>query len=80
MSSINGKLGLRPAGVRAMMKLPADRALRNLVTAARCPACHRTGAMLLKARQGEPALMCSWCNHKWALKLPKAGGGDPAGE
>ncbi len=31
-----------------MMKLPKDRAIRNAVTSARCPACHRFGARLAK--------------------------------
>jgi hypothetical protein len=66
MTSINEKLGLRRAGPRAMMKLPTDRALRNRVTAARCPTCQRTGAHLSKRRPGW--LVCGWCNDSWALE------------
>lgn len=65
MSHINEKLGLRPASKRAMMKLPADRALRNRVTGARCPRCGRTGARLSKVRLG--AVVCGWCSHTWEL-------------
>jgi hypothetical protein len=68
MSSINQKLGLKPAGKRAMMKLPADRALRNRITSARCPACDRTGARLTVARNLPPnTLVCTWCTHTWEL-------------
>lgn len=64
MSTINGKLGLRPAGQRRMMQLPADHALRNRLTAAKCPACQRTGAHLSKRRPGW--FVCGWCNETWA--------------
>lgn len=65
MSTINGKLGIRPAGKRSMMKLPDDRALRAKVTAAQCPACARTGARLSQTKPGW--LVCSWCAQMWEL-------------
>lgn len=66
MSSINGKMGLRAAGKRSMMKLPSDRELRNRLTAAKCPACDRTGARPSKTK-GPGWAYCSWCNHIWEL-------------
>jgi ribosomal protein L37AE/L43A len=63
MSKINEKLGLRTAGRRPMMKLPADRELRNKLTAARCPNCTRTGAILMQSKPGW--FMCSWCAWTW---------------
>lgn len=66
MSTINGKLGLKAAGKRAMMKhLPNDRATRAKVTAAKCPACERTGAHLSHAKPGW--LVCGWCAETWEL-------------
>ncbi len=67
MTSINDKMGLRPAGKRSMMKLPPDRDLRNRVTSAKCPACDLTGAHLSKLRDREGWLVCSWCQHTWEL-------------
>ncbi len=64
MSHINEKLGLRPAGRRAMMKLPEDRALRNDLTSARCPECGLTGAIEYLTR-GERRRMCTWCSTSW---------------
>lgn len=66
MSHINQKLGLRPAGRRSMMKLPTDRAEAAKLTAAKCPACERTGARPSKTR-GPGWAYCSWCNHVWEL-------------
>jgi ribosomal protein L37AE/L43A len=66
VTTINSKMGLKPAGKRSMMNLPADRALRNRVTSAVCPACQRTGARLSKLKAGW--LVCSWCNTSWALE------------
>ena len=68
MTSINDKLGIKRAGKRAMMKLPADRRLRNAITSAKCPQCSHTGARL-SGNQTE--LWCSWCMHRWPLVLPE---------
>lgn len=62
---INEKLGLRPAGQRTMMKLPQDRALRNRLTSAQCPACHQRGAILSRVSGREGWFTCSWCSHSW---------------
>lgn len=70
MSRINEKLGLKPAGKRSMMKLPEDRALRSVVTAAVCPSCGHRGAMLSKVTAD--ALFCSWCSHTWPLSMESA--------
>jgi hypothetical protein len=56
MSRINEKLGLRPAGQRAMMRLPEDRAVRCALTATRCPTCGQTGA-----RQSVKDPRLAWC-------------------
>lgn len=65
MTNINDKLGLRPAGKRSMMKLPKDRVLRNRVTSAVCPQCHRTGAQLSRLKVA--TLFCTWCYHEYEL-------------
>ena len=62
----NQKLGLRPAGQRAMMKLPQDRAARNRITAAACPECGHHGAIPSKTKGGA-WVMCTWCAHVWEL-------------
>jgi hypothetical protein len=50
------------------MKLPPDRALRARLTAAKCPECQRTGALLKPKYLGAGVgVFCSWCNHAWAL-------------
>lgn len=67
MTSINSKLGLKPAGRRSMMKLPKDRAAAAAITSAICPECHHTGARPSKTQPGK--LYCTWCNHIW--ELPK---------
>lgn len=67
MSTINGKLGLKPAGQRSMMKLPSDRALRNRVTAAVCPQCGQRRANLSKVKGREGSLWCMGCAHTWEL-------------
>lgn len=67
MSTINGKLGLRPAGKRAMMKLPTDRELRNRITAAQCPQCGLYKANLSRVKGSEGLLWCTACGHKWEL-------------
>lgn len=67
MSTINGKLGLKPAGKRSMMKLPEDRALRNRVTAAVCPKCGLRRANLSKVKGREGSLWCTSCGHTWEL-------------
>jgi ribosomal protein L37AE/L43A len=67
MSRINEKLGLKPAGQRAMMKdLPTDRATRAQVTAAICPLCHRRTAKVSRLTAG--ALYCRTCGHTWPLE------------
>lgn len=66
MSTINGKLGLKPAAKRSMMKLPADRELRNRITSAICPECQRTGARPSKTK-GAGWAYCPACNHVWEL-------------
>lgn len=67
MSHINQKLGLKPAGKRSMMKLPADRVLRAQVTAAVCPKCGARKASLSKVRGHEGTLWCTACYHFWEL-------------
>ena len=66
MTSINQQMGLKRAGKRSMMKLPADRALRTRLTAAKCPACQRTGAQLSRLHPGQA--FCTWCYHQWELQ------------
>jgi predicted RNA-binding Zn-ribbon protein involved in translation (DUF1610 family) len=66
VTSINSKMGLKPAGKRSMMKLPTDRELRNRITAAKCPACGRTGARPSKTK-GKGWAYCPGCNHIWEL-------------
>jgi len=63
MSHINEKLGLKPAGQRSMMKLPDNRALRAVLTAAQCPACQHRGARISKTQPG--SFWCPWCAHLW---------------
>jgi hypothetical protein len=63
MSRINEKLGIRPAGQRAMMRLPDDRAVRSRLTSAVCPACRQRGARLSAVVAGD--FWCSWCGHRW---------------
>lgn len=65
MSTINGHLGLKPAGKRSMMKLPTKREDRTRITSAVCPECQRTGARPSKTKPGW--LYCTWCNHVWEL-------------
>lgn len=69
MSTINGKLGLKPAGKRNMMKLPDDRATRSAITSAVCPNCGRRGANLSKTKVDH--LFCTHCAHVWPLVLPE---------
>lgn len=73
MSTINGKLGLRPAGKRSMMKLPTNRAEAAKITSAICPECARTGARPSKTK-GAGWVYCPHCNHIW--ELPKAPDGE----
>jgi hypothetical protein len=71
VSRINGKLGLRAAGKRNMMKLPTNRAEAARITAAVCPACGRRGANASKVVPG--ALFCTWCTKTWIdLTAPQA--------
>jgi hypothetical protein len=69
VSSINSKLGLKPAGKRNMMKLPDDARTRSAVTSAVCPNCTRRGANLSKT-EATPHLFCTHCAHIWPLVLP----------
>lgn len=63
MSSINAKLGIRPGGKRSMMKLPRDKELRLMVTAAVCPRCDRRAARVSSTTPN--ALYCTVCHHIW---------------
>ncbi len=65
MTSINQKLGLRPAGKRAMMNLPKARAEAAAVTSAKCPRCLRVGRAKVSATKGAGWLYCTWCNELW---------------
>ncbi len=68
MSRIHEKLGLKPAGQRAMMKgLPKTLHERNRITSAKCPhvlpnglVCGRTGARASKLKPGQLYFPC--CN------------------
>lgn len=66
MSTINGKLGLKPAGKRSMMKLPKKLADRNAITSAVCPECQRTEARPSRTK-GAGWVFCAYCNHIWEL-------------
>ena len=67
MSRINEKLGLKPAGKRAMMNLPENRAKAAVITSAQCPACEARGQT--RASQLSPGyLWCPICNHHWKPK------------
>lgn len=66
MSTINGKLGLRPAGKRSMMKLPPNRAEAAKITSAICPTCQRTGQRPSKMK-GAGWVYCPHCNATWEL-------------
>jgi hypothetical protein len=66
MTSINQKMGLKPAGKRSMMKLPRDRAEAARITSAICPSCGRTGARPSKTK-GPGWAYCTGCNHIWEL-------------
>jgi len=68
MTSINSKLGLKPAGKRSMMHLPKDRAAAAAITCAKCPVCGRTGARQSKTQPGK--LYCTVCNHIWKPEEP----------
>lgn len=61
MSRINEKLGLKPAGKRAYMKLPKGRAAAAALTSATCPTCGRTGQRESLIR-GELKRFCPWCS------------------
>ena len=65
MTSINDKLGLRPAGKRSMMKLPKNLATRVRITAAVCPNCERRVA---RPKPRQPGLVfCCFCYTTWEL-------------
>lgn len=63
MTTINERLGIKRAGKRRMMKLPADAELRTKLTGAHCPKCDRTGATLSKTEPDH--FFCTWCSHTW---------------
>jgi predicted RNA-binding Zn-ribbon protein involved in translation (DUF1610 family) len=63
VTSINRKMGLKPAGKRSMMKLPTSTDLRTRLTSAKCPACTQTGMRLSKTQPGK--FYCPWCNTIW---------------
>lgn len=64
MTTINEKLGFKPAGKRSMMNLPDSRAEAADLTSARCPSCHRTGA-IENVIHKKRTRMCTWCNTFW---------------
>lgn len=64
MTSINSKMGLKPAGKRNMMKLPTNRAEAAKITSAKCPCCGRTGARASKTQPGK--LYCTVYNTIYA--------------
>lgn len=66
MSSINQKLGIRPAGRRRMMALPTDRAAAADLTAAKCPDCGQRG-VIQHVIHGKKTRMCSWCSATWTV-------------
>ena len=64
MSKINEKLGLRPAGKRAFMKLPKLRADAVALTALTCPNCpHRW--IIQNVIHGRLQRMCGRCSTSW---------------
>lgn len=66
MSRINDKLGFKPAGKRAMIKLPDDPTERANLTAAQCPKCGNRGVRQAVIHK-ELRRFCSWCSHSWPV-------------
>lgn len=64
MSRINEKMGLKPAGQRAMMKLPPTRAEAAALTAVQCPKCAKRGVRAVTLH-GIPKYFCAYCSHLW---------------
>ena len=64
VSRINSRLGLKPAGKRAMMKLPPTRAEAAALTALKCPMCPFRW-ILDNVIHGRRMLMCARCNYSW---------------
>lgn len=64
MTSINQKMGFKPAGKRSMMKLPADKNERIALTAAQCPDCGQRGVIENKIH-GRMMRACGWCGNVW---------------
>jgi hypothetical protein len=65
MSKINEKLGLKPAGVRPMMRnLPKRLEDRVALTAATCPACGARG-VIENVIHGKRRRLCAWCSEGW---------------
>lgn len=64
MSRINEKMGFKPAGKRAFMKLPDDKAARNDLTSAKCPKCDRRGVREAVIH-GRRLRTCAFCSHSW---------------
>ena len=72
MTSINDKMGLKPAGKRSMMKLPKARSEAAKITSAVCPECKTVGKAKASATKGPGWLYCTWCNHIWELAPTEA--------
>lgn len=64
MSKINDKLGLKPAGKRAMMNLPSNRSEAAVITATQCPKCGARGVRASAMKDAK--FWCTWCNHRWS--------------
>jgi transcription elongation factor Elf1 len=63
MTTINSKMGLRPAGKRSFMKnLPTDRSAAAQITSAICPHCQVTGKCTASKTKGPGWLFCTWCS------------------
>ena len=70
MSSINEKLGLKPAGKRSFMRLPKSRSQATALTAAQCPVCRQRG-LREAVFHGQLKRFCSWCAHSWIAETPR---------
>ena len=63
MTSINRTLGLKPAGTRAMMNLPKNKAKAAALTRAPCPKCRQRGVR--EAPLGYVTWFCLRCGASW---------------
>jgi hypothetical protein len=60
VTSINKKLGLKPAGKRPMMKGTGKDAVARKLTSMICPKCpHRW--LLVSVTRGIETALCAWC-------------------